>query len=423
MFIDCDRFKHINDSMGHSVGDEFLICVAQRVQARVRPKDVVARLGGDEFAILLVDIDSHDAVVALADRLLVALREPLMVGDVPISSSVSIGVTFSSFGYRSREDVLRDADVAMYRAKAQGKDRFVLFDEGMRQQTAHRIRVEADLRQAVADGALSVAFQPLFAIRTGELTGFEALCRWNHPELGPVSPGVFIPMAEEIGVITDITHFVLAQATKRLAQWQSMHPSFRRLQMHVNVSGPDIAHSEFVRRIMRSLSTAHIRPEHLVIELTENILMENISGSLQVLDELRSMGVELAIDDFGTGYSSLSSLSRLPITSLKIDASFVRELKAGTKHAEIVRAVVSLGATLGKSVIAEGIETDSQMALLDTIGCEGGQGFLLSRPLSPDDVCSLLQRNLADIERGADRFAGSQFSDSEFASGFSATQH
>jgi diguanylate cyclase (GGDEF)-like protein/PAS domain S-box-containing protein len=423
MFIDCDRFKHINDSMGHSVGDEFLICVAQRVQARVRPKDVVARLGGDEFAILLVDIDSHDAVVALADRLLVALREPLMVGDVPISSSVSIGVTFSSFGYRSREDVLRDADVAMYRAKAQGKDRFVLFDEGMRLQTAHRIRVEADLRQAVTDGALSVAYQPLFAIRTGELTGFEALCRWNHPELGPVSPGVFIPMAEEIGVITEITHFVLGQATKRLAQWQSMHPSFRQLQMHVNVSGPDIAHSEFVRRIMRSLSTAHIRPEHLVIELTENILMENISGSLQVLDELRSMGVELAIDDFGTGYSSLSSLSRLPITSLKIDASFVRELKAGTKHAEIVRAVVSLGATLGKSVIAEGIETDSQMALLDTIGCEGGQGFLLSHPLSPDAVCSLLQRNLADIERGADRFAGSQFSDSEFASGFSATQH
>jgi diguanylate cyclase (GGDEF)-like protein/PAS domain S-box-containing protein len=410
MFIDCDRFKFINDSMGHSVGDEFLVAVARRIQERVRPDDVVARLGGDEFAILLRRVESVDAVTNLADRLLHALRQPVMHGETSLSSSVSIGVTFSSIGYDSREDVLRDADLAMYRAKAQGKDRYALFDEGMRAQTAHRMMLEQDLRQALADGGLSVAYQPLFGIRGGELKGFEALCRWVHPTLGPVPPVVFIPMAEEIGVVPDITEFVLRNATAQLSRWQLVDPSFAHLQMHINISGNDLAHSEFVNRVMRALTQSHLRPRHLVLELTENILMENIEGSFEVLAELRQLGVELAIDDFGTGYSSLSSLSRLPINSLKIDASFVRGMKPGSKQAEIVRAVVSLGASLGKSVIAEGIETESQMAMLDDMGCEGGQGYLLSEPLLADEVRALLHRNLIEVEHGVERFAGSEFS-------------
>lgn len=409
MFIDCDRFKLINDSMGHSVGDEFLVCVAQRIQERVRPNDVVARLGGDEFAILLYNVDTLDSVTHLGDRLLHALRQPLMIGDVAISSSVSIGVTFSSFGYESREDVLRDADVAMYKAKSMGKDRYALFDEGMRAQTTHRVMLEVDLRQAISDGKLSIAYQPLFNIRSGELKGFEALARWEHPTMGNISPAVFIPMAEETGMIVDITEFILRNATRQLAHWQLLDPSFSGLQMHVNVSGNDIAHADFVNRVMRSLTQSHLRPKHLVVELTENILMENIEGSMELLDKLRSLGVELAIDDFGTGYSSLSSLSRLPINSLKIDASFVRELKAGSKQAEIVRAVISLGSSLGKSIIAEGIETESQMALLDDLGCEGGQGYLLSRPLRPEDVLTLLHKHMVQLDHGMDRPVGTDF--------------
>jgi diguanylate cyclase (GGDEF)-like protein/PAS domain S-box-containing protein len=409
MFLDCDRFKLINDSMGHSVGDEFLVHVARCIQAHVRPNDVVARLGGDEFAVLLDGGLEPQAITGMADRLLEALRVPLMVGDVSVSSSVSIGITCSSFGYETREDVLRDADLAMYRAKAAGKARYAMFDAGMRAQVGDRLRLEADLRVAVAERQLAVAYQSLFHLKSGSLIGFEALARWTHPSLGPIPPALFIPLAEEIGLIVDITQFVLDTASQQLGEWQRSDPSFAHLQMHVNVSGPDLSHGDLVPRVTRALASAHLRPCHLVLELTENILMARIDGAVAVLDDLRHLGVELAIDDFGTGYSSLASLSTLPINSLKIDASFVRLLTAGSKNAEIVRAVVSLGRSLGKSVIAEGIETDSQLALLEDLGCEGGQGFLLSRPMPPDEVEALLQRNLFEADHGVQRFAGSSF--------------
>ncbi len=415
MFIDCDRFKHINDSMGHAVGDDFLNCVAQRIQARVRPSDIVARLGGDEFGVLLHNVDSTVSVTALADRLLHALRQPMMVDDVPISSSVSIGITLSQYDYESRENMLRDADVAMYRAKTNGKDRFVLFDEGMRAATEHRAVLESDLRQAIAKETLTIAYQPLFSLRTGEIRGFEALCRWNHPTMGPISPATFIPMAEENGCIVLITDFMLRHATKQLVAWQSLHPMFADLHMHVNVSANDIANSEFINRVTRALAASGLHPEYLVAELTENILMDGIEGGYAVLDQLRALGVELAIDDFGTGYSSLASLARLPINSLKVDASFVRDLKADSKQAEVVRAIVTLGNTLGKQVIAEGIETESQMAVLDEMGCEGGQGYLLSHPLPADEVTALLNRLQFASPQTPDRYSSSGFA--------SLTQH
>jgi diguanylate cyclase (GGDEF)-like protein/PAS domain S-box-containing protein len=409
MFLDCDRFKLINDSMGHSVGDEFLVHVARCVQEHVRPSDVVARLGGDEFAVLLDGAVDEKAVAGMADRLLAALREPLMVGDLSVSSSVSIGITCSTFGYATREDVLRDADLAMYRAKSAGKARYAMFDAGMREQVGDRLRLEADLRTAVAERQIDVVYQCLFNLRGGDLIGFEALARWTHPKLGPIPPSVFIPLAEEIGLIVDITQSVLEQATRQLAAWQASDASFAHLQVHVNVSGPDLSHADFVPRVTRALAASHLRPCSLVLELTENILMERIDGAVEVLEALRQLGVELAIDDFGTGYSSLASLSTLPINALKIDASFVRQLKPGSKHAEIVRAVVSLGSSLGKSVIAEGIETESQLALLEGLGCEGGQGYLLSRPLPADEIEHLLQRNLFETDHGLRRFAGSEF--------------
>lgn len=409
MFIDCDRFKIINDSMGHAVGDDFLVTVAQRIQACARPTDIVARLGGDEFAVLLFRVDNSEWVRQLADRLLHSLRQPLMVGNIPVISSVSIGMTFSSLGYESRGDVLRDADIAMYRAKANGKDRYAVFDGGMRETSEHRVVLEADLRLAIKQELLWVAYQPLYNIHTGALTGFEALCRWDHPTLGTISPVTFIPMAEEIGVIVDITSLVLRKATRQLRAWQRLDPSFNNLQVHVNISANDVKLPDFVSRVAHILSKSELRPEHLVIELTENILMDRIEGGLEVLDGIRQLGVELAIDDFGTGFSSLSSLSRLPINSLKIDASFVRELKAGSKQAEIVRAIVSLGSTLGKTVIAEGIESESQMALLSDIGCEGGQGYLLSRPLKPDDVLAMLMQRVREVQWRDDRGVDSSF--------------
>jgi diguanylate cyclase (GGDEF)-like protein/PAS domain S-box-containing protein len=394
VFIDCDRFKIINDSAGHFAGDEFLVTTAKRIQQRVRTGDVVARLGGDEFAILLRDIESNESVRQLGERLLQAMREPVKVGDVSVASTVSLGVAVSDPTYASPEDLLRDADLAMYAAKAQGKDRLVFFDNTMLEESAQRLTLEAALRQAIAKRQLTVVYQPLYQLRSGTLMGFEALCRWNHPTLGPIAPSVFIPVAEDMGAVVDITDFVLNQALGNLNTWQALHPSLASLTMHVNLSKNDIADPQLLPRVTRELKTRKVRPETVVLELTENILMENIEGSLETLFALRELGVELAIDDFGTGYSSLASLARLPIGSLKIDASFVRDLKAGNKHAEIVRSVVSLGSTLGKSVIAEGIETDSQMALLDEIGCEGGQGYLLAKPLSQTDVLRLLRDQL-----------------------------
>jgi diguanylate cyclase (GGDEF)-like protein len=395
MFIDCDRFKVINDSMGHSAGDEFLVAVGRRLKELLRSQDLVARVGGDEFAVLVRDAQSDDKVRQLGTRILEALRQPVQVGSVKVTSSVSMGIALSRPDHTAPEDLLRDADLAMYAAKAQGKDRLVFFDATMLAENAHRLSLEVDLRNAINQGDIEVAYQPLFKLRSGALTGFEALCRWNHPKLGTIAPATFIPIAEEIGVITAITDLVLDRSTRNLKHWQSMHPSMSALCMHVNLSSCDIAQDQLPPRVLQALRKSDLHPQHLVLEITENTLMENIEGGMDQLLKLRELGVELAIDDFGTGYSSLSSLSKLPINNLKIDASFVRDLKPGTKHAEIVRAVVSLGATLGKSVIAEGIETESQMDMLDQLGCEGGQGYKLAKPMPEEDILRLMHELVA----------------------------
>ncbi len=406
MFFDFDRFKLINDSMGHSAGDEFLIHVSRRLQDHVRPGDIVARLGGDEFAILVHRVERAECATTLAERLQSALGQPLKVAGVSVTTSASIGITFSVLGYDTPEDLLRDADIAMYRAKGAGKARYEVFDVDLHSAVADRLGLEADLRQALADGALEVAYQPLFNLRTGTLRGFEALARWKHPIRGDIHPSSFIPIAEETALITELTDLVLAQACQQLRHWQMRHESLRGLKMQVNISSNDLAHSALAERVGRVLRETRVEPHLLTLELTENILMQRVDGVMPTLEALRRIGVGLAIDDFGTGYSSLSYLSSLPIDSLKIDRSFVNGMRVGSKNTEIVRTIISLGASLGKSVVAEGIETQSQLAQLQELGCENGQGFHLSRPLSPSEVELLLDSVIIEPDYGSDFFVG-----------------
>jgi diguanylate cyclase (GGDEF)-like protein/PAS domain S-box-containing protein len=390
MFLDFDRFKLINDSMGHSAGDEFLIQVSRRIQDHVRPGDVVARLGGDEFAVLVHHIQDERAAEALASRLQEVLRESLQIGGINVTTSASIGITFSNLGYSAPDELLRDADIAMYRAKAAGKARHAIFDAALHTEVARRVRLESDLRQALADGVLEVAYQPLYNLTNGSLRGFEALARWKHPMLGDVLPTTFIPIAEETGLIIDLTDQLMLKACRQVRAWQRRSEATTDLKLQFNLSSNDLAHSALAQRIEHVLMSTQFDARLLTLELTENILMERVEGAMPALETLRSIGVSLAIDDFGTGYSSLSYLSTLPIDSLKIDRSFVHGLKTGEKDVEIVRGIISLGNSLGKSVVAEGIETNSQLGQLRELGCEYGQGWQLSRPLTPQEVELLL---------------------------------
>ena len=394
MFLDFDRFKLINDSLGHSAGDEFLIQVSRRIQNSLRPRDVVARLGGDEFAVLVRQLDNERSAVSLADRLMEGLRKPFLVAGTELNTSASIGITFSALGYTSPEDVLRDADTAMYKAKAAGKARYAVFDISLHTEVARRLRLEGELRRAIDDALLTVAYQPIWELGSAggacRLSGFEALVRWQHPQDGSLSPALFLPIAEEAGLMLRLTEFVLHCACRQLRAWQQLAPAYAGLTMNVNVSGHDIAHPALVARVTRALVEAELQPRHLCLELTENILMSRLEGALPVLAELRRLGVTLAIDDFGTGYSSLSHLSTLPIDSLKIDQSFVARLDSRTTESAVVRSIVLLGRSLGKSVVAEGIETPRQLEALREMGCRLGQGYLLSRPKSAEDVsCNL----------------------------------
>jgi diguanylate cyclase (GGDEF)-like protein/PAS domain S-box-containing protein len=395
MFLDFDRFKLINDSLGHDAGDVFLVQVASRIVEHLRPHDVVARLGGDEFAVLVRRVDGERTVVALAERLMDALKRPFLVAGTELSTSASVGITFSALGYTNAEAVLRDADTAMYKAKGAGKARYALFDASLHTEVADRLRLEGELRHAIDDGRLSVIYQPVFELPRDDdaaprLAGFEALVRWTHPVDGTIAPGRFLPIAEEAGLIVRVTDFVLHCACRQLKAWQEASPEHANLTMNVNVSGHDIAHPALVARVSRALVESGVSPRHLCIELTENILMSRVEGALGTLTELKELGVLLAIDDFGTGYSSLSHLSTLPLDCLKIDRSFVARLGAGQAEEAVVRSIVLLGSSLGKAVVAEGIETPEQLQRLRRLGCRHGQGYLLGRPQTPQELSAVL---------------------------------
>ena len=396
MFLDLDRFKVVNDSLGHQAGNVLLREVARRLAQGVRPHDLVARLGGDEFAVLLEQVISADDAMALAQRLLDALSAPLVINGTEVLPGASIGITFSDLGYRTADEVLRDADLAMYAAKADGRRRIALFDQSMHERIAEKLKLEGDLRRAIGEGQLSLVFQPLYDLEPFRLSGFEALARWEHPERGPIRPDIFINLAEESGHIEDLTAWVVDQAVGQLAEWRAAGLCDGRLDMHVNISGRDLGHPGLVTMVREVLLRHAVPAQQLTLEITETTLMGKLSVALDALHALRKVGVKFSIDDFGTGYSSLAYLSTLPIDSLKIDRSFVMGMEKSAQNVEIVRAVVNLGRSLGKKIVAEGIETVEQLAAVKAMGVDVGQGYLLSRPIRADQVPALLLQAVAE---------------------------
>ena len=389
LFLDLDRFKNINDSLGHTHGDLLLVAFAERLERTLRPVDTLARFGGDEFAILITGMTDTTDAVRIAQRIQDELSEPFVLDKNSAFATASIGIALSSSGYDRAEDILRDADIAMYRAKENGKARYELFDHGMHARAVSRLQLESDLRQAIENKEFCVYYQPIVSLQTGRLAGFEALVRWNHPRHGLVSPADFIPVAEETGLIVPISEWVLNEACVQVRQWQLDSPSHRALSLSVNLSARQIAQPDLLERIKQALATSKLNPHCLKLEITESVVMENAEAAAQMFKQLRSLGVQLSIDDFGTGYSSLSYLHRFPLNYLKIDRSFVSRLTTDNDNA-IVRTISTLARNLGMEVIAEGIETEEQYQQLKMLGCEYGQGFLFSRPVNRDSVQHLL---------------------------------
>ena len=390
LFLDLDRFKVINDSLGHSAGNELLREVAARLRSCLGPGDLAARLGGDEFAVLLETAHEAEIGMRTAGRVLDELSRPVRIFGTEVVPSASAGITFSDAGLRTADQILRDADLAMYEAKAGGGGRVALFDRSMQEKVADKLALETDLRRAIGEGQLSMHFQPIYQLDPYRLVGFEALARWVHPQRGPVSPAVFIALAEESGYIEPLTDWVIDHAMAQLARWKKDLPGAQALGMHVNISGRDLTRMSLVGHVKQVLERHGATPGSLTLEITETTLMGRLDVALRTMGQLRLSDVRFSIDDFGTGFSSLSYLASLPIDSLKIDRSFVAAMQDKKQNAEIVRAVFALGQLLGHKVIAEGIETADQLATLRSMGVHEGQGYLLSRPLRSDQVADLL---------------------------------
>jgi diguanylate cyclase (GGDEF)-like protein/PAS domain S-box-containing protein len=391
LFLDCDRFKTINDSLGHRAGDELLVVLGRRITTQLRPTDVVARLGGDEFAILARNMCEEDAV-ALANRLQRVVAQPVRVRAAELSTTVSIGIAMGGANYSSPEDVMRDADIAMYRAKAQGRAQHAMFDTALHAEASSQLWLENELRRALEHGQLHLVYQPIFDLRTRQISAVEALCRWEHPERGAILPDQFIRVAEESGLIVPLGSWALEQACRQLAAWQKSIPKASHLKVHVNVSGAQLLQNDFVECVREIVSRAGVRPDQVALEVTESMLIDGVSVALPNLRNLRDTGLNVSIDDFGTGYSSFSRMWDLPIGEIKIDRSFVSRMGRGSEGDELVRAIVAMGRAMGKRIVAEGIETELQYRQLLDLGCDGGQGYLLARPLSPSDVETLLKQ-------------------------------
>jgi diguanylate cyclase (GGDEF)-like protein/PAS domain S-box-containing protein len=390
LFLDLDRFKIINDSLGHMYGDQLLIAISRRLRQCLRTEDMIARLGGDEFTILLTDVKSQEDVVAVAERVQKQVSLPFKLGGFDAFTTASIGIAFSDPEYSKPEDLLRDADTAMYRAKSQGKDCHVIFNQGMHAVAMSTLQIETDLRRAIERKEFLLHYQPIVSLSTGELTGFEALLRWRHPERGMISPADFIPVAEETGLIVPVGQWVLREACLQMRRWRNLYSGTSNLSVSVNLSGKQFAQAGLIEQIVQSLNLSGLDPQGLKLEITESVVMENIDTAIAMLARLRSLGIEVSIDDFGTGYSSLSYLHRLPIDTLKIDRSFVGRMNDNNENREIIRTIILLAQNLGKMVVAEGIEVRDQLEQLRSLGCALGQGYFFSRPLAADAASELI---------------------------------
>jgi len=384
LFLDLDGFKLVNDSLGHLLGDSLLSSVAERISADLRPSDTASRFGGDEFAILLDDVTTPQDPVAVAERLQARLARPFHVDGHEIFVTASIGIASSTTGYQSAEDVLRDADTAMYQAKADEKGTHATFDAGMHTHAVSRLRLEAELRQAIDGGQLRLYYQPIVAIRTGRTLAFEALVRWEHPTRGLLAPADFLPIAEETGLIVPMGHWILKETCRQIAQWK-LAGAPDDLRVSVNVSNKQFWHGGLLRDLQGYLREANLEPRNIVLEITETVVMHNADLAERMLLELHENGFALHIDDFGTGYSSLQALHRFPIEALKVDRSFVWGLGTDPRSTELVRTIAMMARNLGVDVIAEGIETSDQRRRVERLGCAYGQGYLFSRPV-PGDI-------------------------------------
>jgi diguanylate cyclase (GGDEF)-like protein len=399
LFLDIDRFKIVNDSLGHLAGDELLVGVARRLEQSLRATDAVsravgehtlARLGGDEFTVLLHGVRSAAEASGVAERLLTAVARPFDIQGSEVVVSISIGLVMNDLRYQRAEDMVRDADTAMYHAKAEGKARFSVFDTSMLAAIEERMQLESDLRLALAREELHLYYQPIMELATGRLCGFEALLRWHHPQRGVVSPSTFVPAAEEMGLIVSIGLWAIREACQQMRTWAREFPECAELTINVNLSARQCMHADLVPNVRRILEETGLPAERLKLEITEGIVLENSEGVIDVLNALRALGVQLGLDDFGTGYSALSYLRQFPFQTLKIDRSFVDSMQADGST-EIIKAIVSLADGLAMDVTAEGIETAQQVSDLRDLECQYGQGFFFFKPLTKEDARAVLR--------------------------------
>jgi diguanylate cyclase (GGDEF)-like protein/PAS domain S-box-containing protein len=391
LLLDIDDFKNVNDSLGHHAGDQLLIGIGERLGKSVRASDTVSRFGGDEFTILLEAVTGPADIAHAVSRIHQEISLPFLIDGHEIFVTASIGVTFASTEYEKPEQIVRDADTAMYRAKAQGRGRAEIFDAEMRAEAVARLQLETDLRRGIDRKELWLMYQPIVNLDSGTVVGFEALVRWRHPTRGLVPPLSFIPLAEETGLIVPIGEFVLREACKQAARWRE-HPGGAKMHVSVNISSRQLSTGDLVSTVRHALKDAKLDPKALHLELTESVIIQNAESTYGVIEQVRALGCSIAVDDFGTGYSSLSYLHRFSVDQLKIDSSFVQSAGDQRKSAEIIRSIVNLGRTLDIEVVAEGIETLQQADHLRELHCALGQGYLFSRPVDPDAAMAIVAR-------------------------------
>jgi diguanylate cyclase (GGDEF)-like protein/PAS domain S-box-containing protein len=393
LFLDLDNFKQVNDRHGHIVGDQLLVAVARRLEACVREEDTVARIGGDEFGILLETIPDGLTVTVVVDRIRDALAQPVAAEGLDMGTTASIGIALSASGYDLAEDLLRDADAAMYRAKAAGRDDYVIFDSDMHDTAVQQRQLEDDLRAAMERDQLAIHYHPVVDLTGGAVTGLEALIRWAHPRHGMLLPSEFMPLAERTGIVVEIGWWVLREACRQLRAWQRDFPdSAFRLTMSVNLSARQFVHPTLVEKIDEILDETGLDPGLLRLDLTEAVVMQNASLAASLMTRLHERGIQICIDDFGTGYTSLQQLRLFPISGLKIDRSFIGQLDADNAEHEIVQSILALGSSMAIDVIAEGVETPSQLSQLRRLGTRFAQGFLFSLPLDSNATTALLEQ-------------------------------
>ncbi|WP_186375888.1 EAL domain-containing protein [Hyella patelloides] len=391
LFLNCDRFKVINDSLGHLIGDKLLQEIANRLRGIVEENNILARLNGDEFAILLGTISDLDRAIKVAKTIINSIKQPFHCNNYEIFINISIGIVKSNHDYQQPEHLLRDANTAMYRAKSLGKGKYQVFTPKMYEKAHQLLKIETDLHRAIKEKELTVYYQPIVNLTTGNIVGFEALVRWLHPQKGLIPPGSFLPVAEEAGLICSIGSLVMEEACHQLAQWQKQ--GFDSLKIAINLAAQQLSQTDLITEIDCILTKNQIHPTAIKLEITESSMMQDLQSTKLLIQQLQERGIQLSIDDFGTGYSSLSQVQNVPVNTLKIDRCFIKQLNQTSKNPGLVPVILSIAKVMNMDVVAEGIETTEQLSQLRELDCHFGQGFLFSKPVNAEEASKLLRQN------------------------------